>query len=73
MNVATSPMDGAAAAMHRAFEAQRRAFLADMNPSRAVRLDRLARLGQAVESNEARFIEAISADFGGRPAQVAVS
>ena len=37
-------------------------------PSCEVRLDRLRRLRELVEANEARFVEAISADFGHRSA-----
>jgi coniferyl-aldehyde dehydrogenase len=70
MNVATNPAGVEMPAMRQLFDRQRAAFLAEMNPSRAARLDRLARLEKAVDAFEPRIIESIAADFGGRPSQV---
>ena len=70
MNLATKPIVSDAAAMRQLFERQRAAFGRDMDPSRAARIDRLARLEHAVDVNEARLAAAISADFGGRPEQI---
>ncbi len=57
-------------AMHRAFEAQRAAFAADMAPSYAVRLDRLDRLFVMTERIASALESAASDDFGHRPMQV---
>jgi coniferyl-aldehyde dehydrogenase len=46
--------------------AQQLAFQSDMSPSRALRLDRLNRLKQLVESHAKEFSAAISGDFGTR-------
>jgi coniferyl-aldehyde dehydrogenase len=70
MNVATNPGDAEFSAMRGIFDAQRSAFRAEMNPSRAVRADRLDRLARAVTQYEARLVESISTDFGGRPRQI---
>ena len=51
------------------FAAQRAAFAREPWPSLAVRRDRLARLRAMVRADEARFVAAIDADFGRRPAQ----
>ena len=48
------------------FAAQRAAFARERYPSLAVRRDRLARLLAMVIDHEARFVEAIDRDFGGR-------
>jgi coniferyl-aldehyde dehydrogenase len=45
---------------------QQAAFRSDMSPSRAVRLDRLKRLNQLIESHAKEFSAAISSDFGTR-------
>jgi len=45
---------------------QRNAFRADMSPSRAVRKDRLRRLGTLIDTHAGEFAAAISADFGTR-------
>ncbi|MBE0620816.1 MAG: coniferyl aldehyde dehydrogenase [Burkholderiales bacterium] len=47
-------------------ERQRAAFAEEMNPSLAVRRDRLARLAAMGEKHAAEIIDAISADFGHR-------
>jgi len=44
------------------------AFQAEMSPSRAVRLDRLNRLGRLIESHSLEFAAAIASDFGSRSA-----
>src|ERR1700742_1034476 len=49
-----------------AFHAQSDASRAEPAPTCEVRIDRLRRLREAVEANEARFEQAISADFGHR-------
>lgn len=54
------------AELDRLFEAQKRAFAAEPYPSLAVRAARLDALIHAVEANEARIIDAISADFSNR-------
>ncbi|MET0542183.1 MAG: coniferyl aldehyde dehydrogenase [Variovorax sp.] len=56
--------------LHAAFDRQRVAFAADMNPSRADRLDRLGRLMDMTESIAPAIEQAISADFGNRSAHV---
>ena len=48
------------------FERQREAFARERLPTLAVRRDRLARLKSLVVDHEARFIEAVAADFGHR-------
>ena len=67
LDLAAEP-DAAAtiARLHAAFEAQRAAFGADMNPGRAARIDRLDRALRMTEKHEAAIAEAISADFGHR-------
>ena len=55
-------------ALDDAFHAQFDASRAEPAPTLAERLDRLARLRAAVADNEARFEQAISADFGHRSA-----
>ena len=47
---------------------QQKAFLSDMSPSRAVRVDRLNRLSRLIESHSAEFSQAIANDFGTRSA-----
>ncbi len=49
-------------------ERQRAAFIGDMNPSAAVRDDRLARLAAMADKHSKSIIEAIDADFGHRSA-----
>jgi coniferyl-aldehyde dehydrogenase len=56
----------AVSALEDAFHAQHDASRADPLPSCEVRIDRLRRLREAVETNESRFEQAISADFGHR-------
>ena len=55
----------ALAALHRR---QQQAFLADISPPRAVREERLRRLGRLIETHAPAFAEAISRDFGTRSA-----
>ena len=54
------------ARMQELFAAQRRAFAADMSPSREVRVDRLDRLLRLTEEHQGEIVAAISADFGHR-------
>ena len=56
--------------LREAFDGQRAAFAADMNPSYAVRLDRLNRLYAMTERIAPEIVAAVSADFGHRPLQV---
>jgi coniferyl-aldehyde dehydrogenase len=63
-----APQSPALAALDDAFHAQFEASRAELLPSLEVRLDRLRRLRAVVEDNEARFVQAISADFGHRSA-----
>ena len=60
----TSPTE----ALFEILERQRAAFVADMNPTIAVRQDRLDRLAAMNEKHGTRIVEAISADFGHRSA-----
>ena len=64
---AFSPVsDSAAESLRALLRIQQAAFQSDMSPSRAVRLDRLKRLNQLVESHANEFAAAISGDFGTR-------
>jgi len=65
MNAVPPPMPDYASR----FLAQREAFAADRNPSLPERRERLACLLRLVDENEAAFIAAVDADFGGRAAQ----
>lgn len=67
MQLATPPVT---TAWREAFDGQRAAFAADMNPSHAVRLHRLSRLLEMTERIAPALIEALSADFGHRSAHV---
>lgn len=53
--------------LHRLFEAQKRAFLANSMPSLDERLDRLRRLEAAMVENRKAFQETLNADFGQHP------
>jgi coniferyl-aldehyde dehydrogenase len=57
-----------AAALSEILARQRAAFVAEMNPSIAVRQDRLDRLAAMNEKHGTQIIEAIGADFGHRSA-----
>lgn len=53
--------------LDRLLRSQRQAFARDMNPTRAMRLDRLARLERLLDADaEHEFAAAISQDFGNR-------
>jgi coniferyl-aldehyde dehydrogenase len=53
---------------------QRDAFVAEMSPTRAVRVDRLQRLSRLVEVNADAFADAISRDFGTRsPTEILIT
>ena len=54
------------ARLHALLECQRSAFALEMNPTVAVRKERLARLAAMGEKHAAQIVEAISADFGHR-------
>jgi coniferyl-aldehyde dehydrogenase len=60
------PKSAGLRALDDAFHAQFARSRADAMPALATRLDRLARLRAVVGDNEARFVAAISADFGHR-------
>jgi coniferyl-aldehyde dehydrogenase len=47
---------------------QQKAFLSEMSPPRAVRVDRLNRLSRLIESHSGEFSQAIANDFGTRSA-----
>ena len=68
MNAILRPLP--ASPMRDAFDAQRAAFAADMNPSYEVRLDRLNRLYELTETIAPLLVQAISADFGHRSPHV---
>jgi len=54
-------------------QVQREAFLAEPEPTLAVRLDRLARLERLLRENRAAFAQAIDSDFSGRsPSETAL-
>lgn len=52
--------------LHKRFEQQREAFLADMLPKLGERMDRLNRLLAMADAHESDILAAISADFGNR-------
>ena len=54
------------ARLHAVLESQRSSFAQEMNPSLAVRKDRLARLAAMGEKHAAQIVEAFSADLGHR-------
>jgi coniferyl-aldehyde dehydrogenase len=55
-------------------ERQQRAFLGDMSPSRAVRVDRLERLSAMLDAHAENFAACISQDFGGRsPVEIRIT
>ena len=56
--------------MQALFDRQRAAFALDMMPSHDMRIDRLDRLQAMTERISTQLAEAISADFGHRPAQL---
>ncbi|MEO8344568.1 MAG: coniferyl aldehyde dehydrogenase [Betaproteobacteria bacterium] len=57
------------ATLDRLFALQRAAFVRERFPSLVTRRDRLARLAALVSENEARFVAAVSSDFGHRSVQ----
>ena len=61
-----APTDATAGELQALLRLQKNAFLSDMSPSRAVRIDRLARLGRLVETHAHAFARAIANDFGTR-------
>lgn len=63
MNLQDAPLDLALA-----FERQRAAWLADPSPPWEQRADRLRRLQRLLLDHEVQIVQAIDADFGGRPA-----
>ncbi len=63
---ATAP-DPAIAALHHAFEAQKRAFLEDPSPSFERRQEHLGAVAQMMMANRERIRAALSADFGVHP------
>jgi coniferyl-aldehyde dehydrogenase len=69
---ANVPFDAARAEAARILSLQKRAFLTDMNPIRAIRLDRLNRVEKMLDRHGHAFAEAIASDFGSRPEIVTV-
>ncbi|MEO5671810.1 MAG: coniferyl aldehyde dehydrogenase [Ramlibacter sp.] len=67
MNAILKPQ---ASPLRDAFDNQRAAFAADMNPPFAARMDRLNRLYEMTEAIAPALIEAIAADFGHRSPHV---
>ena len=65
--LATSDDSGAIAELKSAFEAQRKAFAADRNPSLAERTERLQALIGMMLGNRERISAALSQDFGAHP------
>ena len=63
-------LDPALLRMREAFDRQRAAFGADMNPSHAVRIDRLDRLLAMTDRIAPEIERAVSADFGHRSVHV---
>ncbi len=59
--------DAAIARLHDTFEAQRKAFAADRNPTLEERRSRLARLMGMLSDNRRRISAALAADFGTHP------
>jgi coniferyl-aldehyde dehydrogenase len=57
-------------ALRAAFERLRAGFAAERDPGHAVRIDRLRRLEAMLEAMTPAMVQAISADFGHRPAQI---
>lgn len=64
------PPDPALAALHDAYARLRAGFEAERDPPYAARIDRLRRLEAMLSRLAAPMAEAVSADFGHRPAQV---
>ena len=64
-----SPIADRHTSLRQMLDAQREAFAREPAPSLALRRDRLARVIDLVSADEARFVAAIDADFGHRPAQ----
>ena len=58
--------------MKRLMAVQKAAFLADMNPPRRVRVDRLNRIEKMLDQHGPAFSSAISDDFGNRPEIVTI-
>ena len=58
----------AIAALHKAFDIQRRAFVSDRNPSLDVRRERIGRIPAMMLANRERIAAALAADFGAHPA-----
>lgn len=63
------PESSPAGDLHRLFEMQRDAYLAQPYPSPGERRNRLQRLAALIEIHEQDIVAAIAADFGMRPAQ----
>lgn len=63
------PADPVSARLADLLSGQRNAFASEMQPSPGVRLDRLERIRDMTDRHRQAWIDAISADFGGRAAQ----
>src|ERR1700733_6871570 len=70
MNSVTSfiapPPDSREQALLASLRLQQDAFLQDMSPTKAIRVDRLNRLGELVANHAGEFAAAISSDFSTR-------
>ena len=71
--VVSADVENAAAIeeLHAAFEAQRRAFAADRQPSLDVRRERLQRISSMMEAYRERIYATLASDFGAHPAPAA--
>ncbi len=63
-----SASDPSSAELSELLHRQQKAFLSEMSPPRAVRVDRLNRLSRLIESHSGEFSRAIANDFGTRSA-----
>ena len=61
-----SASDPSSADLSESLHRQQKAFLSEMSPPRAVRIDRLNRLSRLIESHSEEFSRAIANDFGTR-------
>lgn len=66
-SLVASADDAAIKALHVSFDAQRRAFAGDRNPSLSMRQERLGALIGMMVSNRARIADAVRQDFGAHP------
>jgi coniferyl-aldehyde dehydrogenase len=73
-SIVTSLQDPAEDQLQSLLRRQKAAFQSDMLPSRALRLDRLTRLGRLIDANSRQFAAAIASDFGSRsPVEIRIT